>query len=256
MLRSFILMLFAFGSAAAAANCPPRTFNYPSDLELEEESALVVTHASSNFDARYATKYGVDNAVDFARNRRMPVLYLEDDDAPSSYFAEECAPDYRVFSEDGELPIEIRSREVYVVGGHIELCLGRTLQDIVASWARRPTAHLKLTFFMDGIYSNGKSIRDSDPYAKAVDGFLKIVSHGRGGRETWSKLTLLETLALIPGNEQRYDYLRRVLPNYESLPSNYRVELQLNDEPPRLLRQGNQRSNMRLQFRFVDTAPD
>lgn len=256
MLRPFILMLFAFGSAAAAANCPPRTFNYPSDLELEDEAALVVTHASAGFDARYATKYGIDNAVAFARNRHMPVLYLEDDDAPSLYFAEECTPDYRVFSEDGELPIEIRSSEVYVVGGHLELCLARTLQDILASWARRPPRHLRLTFFMDGIYSNGKSVRDSDPYAKAAEGFLKIVGHGRGGRETWSKLTLLETLGLIPDKELRYSYLRRVLPSYEALPPGYRVELQLNDDPPRQLRQGNQRSDMLLQFRFVDSAPN
>lgn len=254
MLRTFILMLFALLSSAASAICPARSFNYPSDLLLDADAALIVTHASASFDARYATKPGVDAAVRFARNRNLPVLYLEKDEAPESYFAEDCAPDYRVFSEDGELPIEMGPADLHVVGGHIELCLAHTLQDVLASWSRRPNTRLRLTFYMDGIYSNGKSIRESDPYFKAAANFLGIVSHGRGGVEAWSKLTVLETLALIPAPEQRYAYLQRLLPSYEVLSPSYRVEMQLNDAAPRVLRTGRPQSGMLLQFRFVDSA--
>jgi hypothetical protein len=107
---------------------------------------------------------------------------------------------------------------------------------------------------MDGIYSNGKSLREKDPYYAAANRFTSIVSHGRADRETWSKLTLLEMLAIIEARERKYEFLQRLLPAYEYiLSTSYRVEMQLNDEPARLLRRGNG-SGMLLQFRFVDSA--
>lgn len=254
MLRSFILMLFLCVSTAVSAICPPRPFNYPSELLLDSDAALIVTHASSAYDPRYASKHGVDAAVSFARDRNMPVLYLENEEGSAGYFAEDCRPDYRIFSEDGELPLDVRSTDIYVAGGHVELCLARTLQDIFASWARHPARHLRLTFLMDAIYSNGKSLREQDPYYAAVTRFLGIISHGRAEREAWSKLTLLETLGMIETPERRHEFLQRLLPPYEPLLSrSYRVEMQLNDEPVRLLRRGNG-SGLLLQFRFVDSA--
>lgn len=254
MLRLFILMLFACASTAAAAICPPRPFSYPSDLLVDAESVLIVTHASSAYDPRYASKRGVDEAVSLARSRNMPVLYLENEDTSERYFAADCAPDYRIFSEDGELPLDLRSSDVYVVGGHIELCLARTLQDVLASWARHPERRLRITFLMDGIYSNGRSLQEKDPYHAGARRFLDIVSHGRSERETWAKLTLLETMALIDKPERKHEFLQRLLPAYEHILSgSYRVEMQLNEEPSRLLRRGNG-SGMLLQFRFVDSA--
>jgi hypothetical protein len=255
MLRLFILMLFAFAGTAGAANCPPRPFSYPSDLLLDNPAVVIVTHASANYDPRYATKRGVDEAVSLARSKDMPVLYLENEETSESYFADDCSPDYRIFSEDGELPLDIRSTDIYVVGGHIELCLARTLQDVMASWSRHPERALRITFLMDGIYSNGKSLREKDPYYAAAHRFMGIVSHGRTERETWSKLTLLEALGIIEVSERRYEFLQRLVPQYEHvLSASYRVELQLNNEPPRVLRRGNPASGMRLQLRFVDSA--
>lgn len=255
MLRTAILMLFLCVSTSVGAICPPRPFAYPSDLLLDSASALIVTHASSAYDPRYATKYGVDEAVSFARSRNMPVLYLENEESSERYFAEDCAPDYRVFSEDGELPLDVRTADIYVAGGHAELCLARTLQDILGSWARHPARHLRITFLMDAIYSNGRNLRDRDPYSGAVNRFMNIVSHGRSGQETWSKLTLLETLGIIDLRERQYEFLQRLLPQYEHvLPASYRVELLLNGEVPRQLRRGNPASGMLLQFRFVDSA--
>lgn len=255
MLRPVILMLFLCASTSANAICPQRPFNYPADLLLDSEAALIVTHASSAYDPRYATKRGVDEAVSFARSQSMPVLYLENEELAEHYFAADCAPDYRVYSEDGELPLDVRSTDIYVAGGHIELCLARTLQDILASWARHPERRLRITFLMDGIYANGKNLRESDPYYAAVVGFMNIVSHGRGDQEAWSKLTLLELLAIVETPERQYGLLQRLLPQYEHvLSASYRIELIFNDEAPRSLRRGNPASGMLLQFRFVDSA--
>lgn len=257
MLRPVILMLLLFLSASAAAICPTRPFNYPSDLRVDDSAVLIVTHASTGFDPRYATKPGVDAATAYARRMQLPVIYLQEAATPAEYFAEDCEPDYRVYSEEGELPIDIRSEDVYVAGGHLELCLGRTVQDVIASWSRHPSGQLRLTFLMDGIYSDGSAVRKNDPYYEAVRRFISIVGFGRSGPVSWSKLTLLETLGAIGNEERRYDYLQRILPAFEhTLSSAYRVELQLNDAAPRTLRRGTPGSALVLQFRFVDSAAD
>lgn len=255
MARPLILMLLLFVSTAAAAICPPRPFSYPSDLRVDDEAALVVTHASTRFDPRYATKPGVDAATVLATRRAMPVIYLEEAETPEQYFADDCEPDYRVYSEEGELPVDIRTNDVYLAGGHLELCLKRTVQDILASWARHPARQLQLTFLMDAIYSDGSALRKSDPYHEIAQRFMSAVGYGRSGPASWTKLTLLETLGLIGNDEQRYDYLQRILPAFEyALPTAYRVEMQLNDGPARLLRRGAAGSGMLLRFRFVDSA--
>lgn len=255
MLRPAILMLLLFVSTSAAAICPPRPFNYPSILRVEDEAALILTHASVSFDPRYATKPGVDAATVMARRRQMPVIYLEEAETPEQYFAADCEPDYRIYSEEGELPIDIRSTDVHVAGGHLELCLKRTVQDILASWSRHPAPRLQMTFLMDAIYSDGSALRKSDPYNEMAQRFMSVVGYGRSGPTSWAKLTLLETLGIIGNDERRYDYLQRILPPLEyGLPAAYRVELQLNDAPPRILRRGTAGSSMLLRFRFVDSA--
>lgn len=255
MSRLFILMLFLLCSSAAGANCRPHAFNYPTTLRIDDPAVFVVTHASSGFDARMATKRGVDEGAAYARRNGIPVVYLEDTDNPENYFADDCSPDYRVYSEGGELPIDIHSSEVYVAGGHLEICLSLTLHDILLAWARHPLPRQRMTFLMDGIYSNGKYIQDGDPYHDAFWRFINVVTYGRPGGESWPKGTLLETLGVIIDPRLQYEYLQRALPHYErTLPAAYRVELQLNDEPPHVLRKGEGRNPPVFQFRFVDSA--
>lgn len=254
MLRPFILMLFLF-SSAAFANCPTRPFNYPTTLRIDDPAVLIVTHASAGFDARMSSKRGIDEAVAYARRSKMPVVYLENDELPELYFADDCNPDYRVYSEGGELPLAINATEIYAVGGHLEMCFSLTLHDALLSWSHHPQPRQRMTFFMDAIYSNGKNIQDSDPYHDAYDTFMGVITYGRPGGELWPKLTLLETLGVIAVPDRQYEYLERVLPHYErTLPASYRVELQLNDDPPRVLQKGTGRKPPLFQFRFVDSA--
>jgi hypothetical protein len=251
----FILILFMLAGSSSHAKCPEQSFNYPTPLQIDSPAVLIVTHASYGFDARLSSKRGIDEAVRYARRNDMPVIYLEGDEQPEQYFVDDCEPDYRTFSEGGELPLEIHSREVYAVGGHIEICMSQTLHDVLQSWARNPVPRQRMTLFMDGVYSNGKSIQPDDPYYEAFTTFIGIVTYGRPGGESWPKLNLLETLGIIVAPLQQYAYLERILPHYErTFPSNYRVELQLNDAPPRVLQKGSSRNPPIFQFRFVDSA--
>lgn len=257
MYRLSILMLFLLCSSAARANCQPQEFNYPTTLRVDDPAVLVVTHAAYGFDPRLASKRGLDEGVAYARRNGIRVIYLEDDDHPESYFAADCAPDYRVYSAGGELALDIRSGEVYVAGGHLELCLSQTVNDILLAWSHHPLPRQRMTFLMDGIYSNGKYVQDSDPYSEAFWSFINVVAYGRPGGEIWPKLTLLETLGVIIKPGPQYEYLKRVLPHYErTLPASYRIELQLNDELPQILRKGEGRNPPVFQFRFVNSAMD
>lgn len=121
---------------------------------------MIVTHASSNDDGRIASKFGVDEVLHFAKKNRIPVIYLQDDRPADNYFMEDCSPDYWVFSRDGEVRFDVALLYVYLAGGHLELCLSVAVNDILMSWAKNPNRNLTVSYFMDGIFSNGKYIED------------------------------------------------------------------------------------------------
>lgn len=216
---------------------------------------MIVTHASATFDARFSGKYGVDQAIRFAKSRKMPLVYLVDESPIHLYYMEDCEPDYWVASRDGEVEFEVEATHLYVVGGHMELCLLRTLHDILFKWSRKPARNLTVTFIMDAIYSNGKSVEPSDPYFQDFNWFMGIVSYGRPGGERWPKLNLLEMAGIIkkPANDMLF--LEKILPRWDrTFPKDYRVELQMNEAPVRVLRPGTGAFSSRLTFHFVDSA--
>lgn len=254
-MNQFLGLLFLSFSMTALAACPDPAFTAPEKVALKDDSVLIVTHATAVHDARYATKRGVDEAVEYARNRHIPVVYLQDDGPAQYYFAEDCKPDYRVFSEGGELSFEVRPARVYLVGGHLEKCLSTTVHDILLSWSRQPPRNLTLTYLMDGIYSNGKLVEESDPFRADFERFMRMVTYGRPGGEHWPKLSMLETMGIINDESQELAYLMKALPHYaRTLPENYRVELQLNDSVVKVLRPAPGWHPPTLRFHFVDSA--
>ena len=152
------LALATLCPAWAWSACPPHTMAGPGQVRLKSEAVLIVVHPTSTYDARYASKRGIDEAVRFAKVQKMPVIYLQDDSPEEFYFPQDCAPDHWVYSDEGELNFEVAPAHVYVAGGHLEMCLSTALNEILYQWAKKAPRNLKITFFMDGIYSNGKVI--------------------------------------------------------------------------------------------------
>lgn len=254
-LRSLcLLLLFAWSSLSWAA-CPPHKLTEPEQVRLDGNAVLIVTHATSTHDARFSTKRGVDEAVRFARDRRIPVVYLQDETPEQFYFMEDCNPDYWVFSAGGEIKFEVPPAHVYVAGGHLENCLSATLHDVMYKWSKMAPRNLTVTYFMDAIYSNGKLIEPKDPYYGDFEKFMGVVSYRRPGGEHWPKLTLLETLGVIVREEHELEYLKKTLPRWDrTFPTSYRVELQLNDSVRKVLQTGPGWHPPTLLFRFVDSA--
>jgi hypothetical protein len=250
-----ILLLLVFSFPALAA-CPQHAFADPAKVKLAGDAVLIVTHASSNDDARIATKLGVDEAVRFAKSKHIPVVYLQDDRSEENYFMEDCKPDYWIHSEDGEVSFDVAPAHVYSVGGHLEECESRTLNDVLLDWSRKPRRDLTVTYFMDAIFSNGKKIEESDPFYPDYLRFMGIITYSRPAGEHYPKLTLLETMGVILKEQRQYEYLQRVLPRYDRTLADYRVELRVNDSLPRVLQTGRGKRPPVLRFEFLNSATD
>lgn len=255
-LRAFLFVGFALLANTAWSVCPPHAFADPARIQLKGGAVMIVTHATSTHDARFSTKRGIDEAVRFAKDKRIPVIYLQDDTPLQFYFMEDCAPDHWVLSQGGEIGFAVPPSHLYIVGGHLELCLSATLHDVLYQWANKyPPRNLTVTYFMDAIYSNGKLVEPGTPFYDDFQRFMGIVTYGRPAGEHWPKLNLLETMGVIVREEHELAYLRQVLPRWDrTFPANWRVELQLNDSVKKVLRAAPGWNPPTLLFRFVDSA--
>lgn len=255
-MKLFAVLLLTLLSNLAAAACSKPELTDPARVRLTGDSVLIVTHATSAHDARLATKRGVDEAIQFAKSKRIPVIYLKDDSGDEYYFMEDCRPDHWVLSAAGDIPFDALPAHVYVAGGHLEFCLSATVNDVIRIWSGQKTRqNLTVTYLMDAIYSNGNSVEESDPYYADFQKFMGIVTYGRPGGDHWPKLTLLETMGVIQNEAHEFQYLTKILPHYARvLPSDYRVDLKFNGSVVKVLRPARGWNPPTLRFNFVDSA--
>ncbi len=255
MKRLFVWLFCLFWFSCGHAACLGQAVTPPEKVKFAGDSVMIVVHQSSAYDARFSTKRGIDEAIRFAKGRHIPVIYLQDDTPDEFYFMADCNPDFRVFSGGGEISFEVTANHVYIVGGHLELCMSAALHDIIYQWSRRAPQHFTVTYLMDAIYSNGKLIDPSDTFYKDFERFLGIVSYGRPGGEHWPKLSLLETMGIIRREEDQLEYIRQVLPRWDTtFPVQYQVEAQLNNSVKKVLRPAKGWAPPTVLFHFVDSA--
>lgn len=250
-----VALLAFLPSTLSWAVCAPHRFTEPARIKLDGDSVMIVVHATSTHDARFATKRGLDEAVRYAKDKHIPVIYLLDDSPEQFYFMEDCNPDHWVRSEGGEIAFEVPQTQLYIVGGHLEMCLSTTLHDILYQWAKLPPRNRTVTYFMDAIYSNGKAVEPSDPFYGDFVKFMDVVSYGRPGGEHWPKLSLLETMGVIVSEDHELMYLKKILPRWDkTFAENYRVEMQLNDSVRKVLRPAAGWHPPTVFFNFIDSA--
>lgn len=240
---------------AGQAACRQHELTPPSKVKIDGDAVMIVVHQSSTYDARFSTKRGGDEAVRFAKAEKIPVIYLQDDSREEDYFMEDCSPDYWVYSEGGEIRFPVTASHVYIVGGHLEVCMSAALHDIIYQWAKQPPRNRTVTYLMDAIYSNGRMIDPADPFYHDFDRFLGIVTYGRPGGEHWPKLSLLETMGIIRDQEHQLNYIRQILPRWDTtFPASYRIEVQLNMSAKKVLRAAEGWYPPTVLFHFVDSA--
>ncbi|MGP1677775.1 MAG: hypothetical protein ACTS6J_11530 [Burkholderiales bacterium] len=254
-LSALLLGVLSMYSSAGWAACPPHKLVEPAQVKLRSDAVMIVVHGTSTFDARFSAKRGIDEAVRFAKGKRIPVIYLQDDSPEQFYFMEDCNPDYWVFSAEGEINFDVPSSHVYIAGGHLELCLSAAANAVLFQWAKKAPGNYRVTYLMDAIYSNGKVIDPSDPFYADFVRFRDIVTYGRPGGEHWPKLNLLETMGVIVKEEHQLEYIKQILPRWDkTFPKTYRVELQLNGSATKVLRSAPGWNPPTLSFEFIDSA--
>jgi hypothetical protein len=254
-LKRLCLLLLLVIAPPAWSACPKHEITPPDQVRIADDSVMIVVHQSSTHDARFSTKRGIDEAVRFAKARKIPVIYLQDDTPDEFYFMEDCYPEHWVYSQGGEISFEVTASHVYIVGGHLELCMSIALHDIIYQWSKRAPRDFTVTYLMDAIYSNGRMIEPTDPFYTDFDRFMGIVTWGRPGGEHWPKLSLLETMGIIRREEHELDYIRKILPRWDrTFPSNYRIAAKMNDSVTKVLRAAPGWHPPTILFHFVDSA--
>lgn len=254
-IRTLLLFLGSLYAGLSWGVCLPHEFADPARIRIQGDAVMIVVHATSTHDARFSAKRGVDEAVRFAKSRKIPVIYLQDDTPGEYYYMADCHPDYWAFSQGGEINFDVPPSHLYIVGGHLELCLSATLHDILFQWAKKSPQNLTVTYFMDAIYSNGKLVEPAEPYYGDFVKFMNVVTYGRSGGEHWPKLSLLETMGVIIREDHEMAYLKQALPRWDrTFPASYRVEMQLNDSVRKVLRPAAGWHPPTLTFHFVDSA--
>jgi hypothetical protein len=149
----------------------------------------------------------------------------------------------------------IRQTNVYFAGGHLEMCLSRTIHDALLQPSQHQGRSTRFIYLMDAIYSNGKSVEPNDPFYRDFSAFMGVVTYGRPGGESWPKLTLLETLGVIKSLDHDYDYLTKILPRWDNTLSNrVHVDLRLEGTNGRRLRAGAGFFSPRFEFLFVESS--
>lgn len=255
-MRLFFLFVGVVFHFSAYAACPSHSFADPKQIQFSGDSVLIVTHPSTDFDGRMSTKVGMDAAVRFAKQNRIPVVYLQDDGPNEHYFFEDCHPDFWVSSQGGELSFQNIPRHLYSVGGHWELCQSFTMNDVLLSWSKQPKEDAKITVFMDAVYMKATmSFQDSDPYYSDFQRFLGIVNYDRVMSEAFSnKITMLEAMGVIIKQDRQLDFLIRSLPQYQRTLPDYKVVITLGGSFSRVLQKGKGSNPPVLTFDFVNTA--
>ena len=258
-MKKFVFLLLPFISVASwGASCPTPTWTASNQVKLNEGPVMIVTHPSTQWDGRFVSKLGMDAAVAFAKQQKVPVIYLQDS-APSNnqtYFFSDCNPTYWVSSSGGEFNFNVPSRHVLSVGGHWEMCQKTTLKDLFYNnWSKVTEGNLRLTQIMDGIYSYPTDyMYSSDPYYKDLTAFLKIVTYGRPSNWPFPKTSLLENMGIINDSQLQIQYLKRNLPPYQQINPKYTVELVINGKQVEVLRQGTGANPPTLTLEFYNTA--
>ncbi len=246
----FLLTLWNTG--ALAASCPAPKFTEADNVFLTGESALIVTHPSTIWDGHYTSKLGMDAAVRIAKAQNIPVVYLAGNSEPESYFFSDCNPKYWVSSSGGEFSFKVPVKHVYSVGGHWEYCQKTTMADLMEQWSGPTRGDLKVTQVLDGLYTMGDTVRRSDSYYDALTQFIKMFD----APGVNARANMFQVQRLVNDEAKFIELLKRNLPPYQRLHSEYRVELILNGKKIEDLQAGTGATSPVLTLEFVDTLYD
>lgn len=198
-------------------------FTEPGNIELEQSTVAVVTHASAHFDPLRLTKPAVDAVTAKMKRRGFPVIYMHDrhndNNPPWLYLYNDWKPTAFIESQIGFYDLDMRNiRHVVCMGGFFWRCEKNTVSDSIRNWRRDAPQHdLRITQVVDGIFDVAEAV--IPPYRHRIRTYQADVLWKQFPN---ASMTVEQIIELIDDDELAIEFLTRQLPE---LPEGINVSL-------------------------------
>jgi hypothetical protein len=125
--------------------------------------ALLVVHASTEFDKNMVAKQGIDKLIKTFKSKKLPVIYLVSDlseTGQARWYTDDRNPDFVIYSTAGEHNLPLSNADITVVGGFwgsrdgARGCHSLALRNVIQSyffWQHKQTP-LRLHLPLSAIY--------------------------------------------------------------------------------------------------------
>jgi hypothetical protein len=242
-----LFVLFAGFSALLSAQCPHPKFTPESQILLNQESALLVVHASRAFDPKTVSKPGIDRFVKTAKEKKVSVVYLHEPDGnPDNYFYGDCQPTYYAGSYGGEFEFKI-PKHIVSSGGFFENCKQRSMGYALRQWKNNfPKENLRVTEAMEASYQIQGFMYESDSYYSAYRQWVNA-------HDSW-EIPLLALMQLMKTESDQLTYMKRYLAALSvDFPYYHRVVIEKDGKPVAVFKEATEGSPT-LTFNFVSES--
>lgn len=187
------------------ASCLDIQFSDPSNMHLEADEVLVVTHPSSVWDPRSSAKAGVDFTMQQAKKANYPTIVLQHK-IESTYYQADCSPSFYVQSQSGEFSFGIKASTVHLAGGQFQQCFRTSLREISRQLAEK-SRDARVHIFAEAVYATAQYF-PQDAYPKFSQ-FSQLV--GQGPSYTPIYFTLGQILRILESPTRQLDLLEAFL---------------------------------------------
>ncbi len=229
-------------------------FAKPASIKIDSDRVLIVTHACSVWDEKCTTKSANDITIKWAKENKIPVIYLQDDFDQKTYFCEDRKPNFFAKSNLGEFSFAVKPTQVLTTGGYSSYCQRETMRDLLKRWsARQESADVcqVTTAIYEYTYSE---LLPSDIRTKASDVLIK--KHGV------STVPFSDVLDLFDSDESRIAYLKTRVEDYingnkyknDKVMTDFRIVVKYRGKEV-VVQEGKGNPPFNLTYRFVHPKP-
>lgn len=142
---------------------------------LEGSNYIIISHATSYWDKDSSSRLGVQNLIQFGKDKRVPIIALVHEEAAKNkksakkYFIKDRQADLVVASTAGQHRLEFpRAHKIFISGGNLTLCLCEAIRDTARKASEKD---IEIFLVRDAIYDYKRMY---DPIEKeSVESFIE-----------------------------------------------------------------------------------
>jgi hypothetical protein len=236
------------GRADDHGTAEKKEFTEPAKLEVNGDKVLIVTHVCSVWDEKCTTKGANDSVIKFAKDNKIPIIYLQHEFDDKAYFCDDKKPNFFAYSSGGEFSFSVKPKSVISTGGYSSYCHRNTMRDLLAQWAKRQESG-DVCQVTPAIY---ESIR-SDLLPQAIQDKARLTVYKKYDSAT---VPLSELLDLFENDEARLEYLKGRVLDYvaKNVDIDFKIAIKYRGKDL-VVQEGKGSPPFKLTYRFVHPEP-